>query len=107
SGSVGVWVVALDKLYGWEYFEKLAENAPQVGRSVVDGLNLVESGERSISTAPLVLVEAGKKEGKPLMAVYPEDGALLPASVSAVMEKAPHPNAARLFMEFMLSKDYS
>ena len=33
SGCTGVWVVALRKLYGWSYFEKLAKNNPRVGRS--------------------------------------------------------------------------
>ncbi|MCC7348585.1 MAG: extracellular solute-binding protein, partial [Variibacter sp.] len=34
SGYVGTWAVSLRKLYGWQFFEKLAKNNPQVGRSI-------------------------------------------------------------------------
>ena len=29
SGYVGTWVVAMRKLYGWDFFEKLEKNQPQ------------------------------------------------------------------------------
>ena len=44
-------------------------------------------------------------KGNPLALVYPTDGALLMVSPSAVMANAPRPNAARLFMEFLLSEE--
>src|SRR5262245_18679505 len=36
SGYVGTWTVMMKKLYGWDYFEKIAKNNPQVGRSIND-----------------------------------------------------------------------
>jgi len=107
SGSVGVWVVTMKKLYGWDYFEQLAKNQPQVGRSIADGVSLVESGERKIAVVPMSLAEGSKAQGKPTLPLYPASGLILPPGVTAIMEKAPHPNAARLFMEFLLSKEYS
>jgi len=107
SGSTGVWTVALRKLYGWDYFEKLAKNNPQIGRSVADGVNLTVSGERKVSLAPLVLIEDEARKGAPIKAVYPTDGSVLPPGVSAVLKGAPHPNAARLFMEFLLGVEYA
>jgi iron(III) transport system substrate-binding protein len=107
SGSVGVWVVTMKKLYGWDYFEKLAKNQPQVGRSIADGVSLVESGERKIAVVPMTLAEGSKAKGRPTMPLYPASGLILPPGVTAVMAKAPHPNAGRLFLEFLLSKEYS
>lgn len=108
SGSVGVWSIAMDQIYGGDFFTRLAKNDPQVGRSVLDGYNLVLSGERKISLAPLVTVEdAARQKKAPVKAVYPVDGAVLPPGVSAVLAKAVHPNAARLFMEFLLDVEYS
>ncbi|MCC6947670.1 MAG: extracellular solute-binding protein [Bradyrhizobiaceae bacterium] len=107
SGSVGVWVVTMKKMYGWDYFEQLAKNQPQVGRSIADGVSLVESGERKIAVVPMSLAEGSKAQGKPTLPLYPASGLILPPGVTAIMEKAPHPNAARLFMEFLLSKEYS
>jgi iron(III) transport system substrate-binding protein len=107
SGSVGVWVVTMKKLYGWDYFTQLAKNEPQVGRSIADGVSLVESGERKIAVVPMTLAEGSKEQGRPTLPLYPASGLILPPGVTAVMAKAPHPNAGRLFLEFLLSKEYS
>jgi iron(III) transport system substrate-binding protein len=58
-----------------------------------------------VSPSPSALESIDK--GNPLAVVYPEDGAILMIAPSAVLASAPHPNAARLFMEFLLSKDYA
>src|SRR5437763_8137479 len=36
SGYVGTWTVMMRKLYGWKFFEELAKNNPQIGRSIND-----------------------------------------------------------------------
>ncbi|MEQ1406995.1 extracellular solute-binding protein [Neorhizobium sp. Rsf11] len=115
SGSVGLWTIMINDLYGWDFFEKLEKNAPQIGRSVADGHNLVVSGERKVALAPLPLIlsDAAAKKA-PIAVVYPTDGALLPPSATGILKDAPHPNAARLFENFLLgpeiaeyfSKDY-
>ena len=46
-------------------------------------------------------------KGNPIVPVYPADGATLCVGPSSVMASAPHPNAARLFMEWLLSDDFS
>ena len=45
SGCTGSWALSLQKLYGWEFFEKLAKNNPRVGRSAVDPVTLMSAGE--------------------------------------------------------------
>ena len=52
SGTVGTWVVAMRKLYGWEYFEKLERNKPLIGRSVNDAVGVLTSGERIVAVGP-------------------------------------------------------
>lgn len=107
SGSAGLWVLAIVDMYGWEYLEQLNALSPQIGRSTSDGYNLVVSGERSIAITPVALALEGARSGQPVMAVYPEDGVVLPPSGTAVLAGAKHPNAAKLFAEFMLSEEYS
>jgi iron(III) transport system substrate-binding protein len=107
SGSVGIWVTAMRKLYGPTYFERLAKNKPQIGRSVLDGMNLVMSGERKVALAPLNTAAEEARKGAPIVVVYPTDGVLLPLSASAILKDAPHPNAAKLFMEFNLGPEIS
>jgi iron(III) transport system substrate-binding protein len=43
----------------------------------------------------------------PITGVFPTDGSVLMISGSGIMRAAPHPNAAKLFMEFMLQPKYS
>ena len=105
SGYVGNWVLAMRKLYGWEYFEKLEKNRPQIGRSINDTVTMLNAGERVVAAGPGGTTLARMDKGNPLALVYPTDGALLMVSPSAVMANAPRPNAARLFMEFLLSEE--
>jgi len=102
SGTVGTWVVAMRKLYGWEYFEKLEKNKPLIGRSVNDAVGVLNSGERIVAAGPSGLSQVTAAKGNPVALVYPTDGAVLMVSPSAVMANAPHPNAARLYEEFLL-----
>lgn len=107
SGYVGVWALEMRKLYGPGFFEKLAANKPLIGRSVNDSVTMLNSGESAIAAgADNTTIESALK-GNPLAVVYPTDGAILMVSPSAVMKNAPHPNAARLFMEYVLSADYN
>jgi len=103
SGYVGTWVLAMRKLYGWEYFEKLEKNQPQIGRSVNDTVTMLNAGERTVAAGPSGTTLMTADKGNPLALIYPTDGAVLLVSPSAIMANAPHPNAARLFMEFLLS----
>lgn len=105
SGFVGTWVVQMNKLYGWDYFEQLAELKPHVGRSIIDTVTILNSGERSIGASPTALVLRNKAEGNPLAAAYPDEGSVLMISGSAILKNTRHPNAAKLFMEFLYSAE--
>jgi iron(III) transport system substrate-binding protein len=107
SGYMGVTTVALTKLYDWSFFEKLAKHGTQVGRSGLDPITLMNAGERTVAMVPLSGVLRAVDKGSPIAAVYPRDGAVLCIGPSAILAKAPHPNAARLFMEWLLSPDYA
>lgn len=107
SGYVGTWVVTMRKLYGWDYFEKLEKNDPQIGRSINDTVTMLQSKERAVAAGPDATTAKAASRGAPLALIYPTDGALLMISPSAVMANAPHPNAAKLFLEFLLSPEHS
>lgn len=107
SGCTGIWVLALRKTYGWEYFEKLARNKPRVGRSGNDPVTLINAAECLLGPAPASTAFQQVDKGNPILPVYPADGATLCVGPSAVMATAPHPNAARLFMEWLMSDDFS
>jgi iron(III) transport system substrate-binding protein len=108
SGAIGIMGVTLARTHGWEYFKTLEKNKPQVGRSADDPVTLMNAGERSIGmgvsiSAPLLSLS----RGNPLTIVYPTDGTLAVYSPSAIPRNAPHPNAAKLFMEFACGPTYA
>ena len=105
SGFLGVWVVYMHQLYGWEYLDKLKANNPLIGRSVIDPTTHLNSGERQVAGASAATVEQLKAKGAPLEIVYPTDGSLLMYGMAGVLANAPHPNAARLWMEFRIGKE--
>jgi iron(III) transport system substrate-binding protein len=105
SGYVGTWVVLMQKLYGWDYFTKLEKNQPQIGRSVNDTVTMLNSKERLVAAGPEATTLLSKDKGNPLAVVYPTDGALLMVSPSGIPKNAPSPNAGKLYMEFLLSKE--
>lgn len=105
SGFVGVWAIEMKRLYGEDWFKKLAANKPQVGRSIIDTITTVSSGERSVSAGPVNLAASVAAKGNPLAQVAPKEGSVLMLSPSAIMANSRHPNASKLFMEFLLGSD--
>ena len=107
SGGAGVWSLAMRKLYGWQFFEALAKNNPRVGRSTQDTVTLLSGGECLVGPtwAPGAYRDVDK--GNPIAITQPGDGVVVMVFPSAIPAGAPHPNAAKLFMEWMLSENYS
>ena len=106
SGVIATHVLALVHLHGWDYFKTLAQNKPMLVQSAVDPSGVVASGERPVA------VNGGdytfyqvKKKGNPVEIVYPKEGVPLVVSPSAITSFAPHPNAARLFTDFIFSRE--
>ena len=107
SGYAGIWVWQMTQLYKWDFFEKLKDGNPQIGRSMLDPLTMLRAGERGIAATALgPSTEAGAK-GEKIEIIYPTDGTILIIAPSAVVKGCKRPNAAKLFLEFMTSTDAS
>ena len=107
SGCTGTLVLSLKKLYGWEFFEKLAKNNPRIGRSAADPVTLITAAECLVGPASAGGAYPAIDKGNPLGIVHPSDGLVLCVAPSAIPANAPHPNAAKLFMEWLLGETYS
>ena len=105
SGYVGTWVVEMKKLYGWDYFKKLELNKPRIGRSINDTVTMLNAKESWVAAGPSATTLASKDKGNPLAISYPEDGSLLMISPSAIVKNGPAQNTAKLFMEYLLSRE--
>jgi iron(III) transport system substrate-binding protein len=107
SGYVGTWVVMMEKLYGWDYFEKLAKNKPQIGRSINDTVTMLNSAERIVAAGPSATTLQSAAKGNPLGVIYPSDGTVLIIAPSGLPKGIKNINAAKLFMNFLLSRENS
>ena len=107
SGYVGTWDLSMKKLYGWQYFEKLEKNKPQIGRSINDTVTALNAGERQVAAGADGSTLFSAARGNPLAVSYPSDGAVLIRSPSAIMKGTKNPNAAKLFMEYLYSIEAS
>ena len=72
SGYVGTWVLMMKKLYGWDYFEKLEKNKPQIGRSINDTVTALNAGERQVAAGADGSTLFSAARGNPLAVAYPE-----------------------------------
>jgi iron(III) transport system substrate-binding protein len=107
SGCTGTWALGVKKVHGWAFFEALAKNNPRIGRSAVDPMTLINAGECLVGVGSANNAYASIDKGNPVGVVHPSDGLVLCVTPSGIPVGAPHPNAARLFMEWLLSPDYA
>jgi iron(III) transport system substrate-binding protein len=107
SGMVGVWTVAMEDRYGWDYFKKLNALNPQIGRSIDDAVTVLNSGERMVAMGNPASGLRSAAKGNPVGVIYPASGTLMVISPSGIIKGTQHPNAAKLFMEFIDGPEYS
>ncbi len=106
SGSIATYVLALVNLYNWDYFKQLAQNKPFLVQSVHDPAQVVAAGERIVgANGAEYFLYMQRKKGNPIGIVYPQDGVPLVITPSAITSFSPHPTAARLFTDFIFTKD--
>jgi iron(III) transport system substrate-binding protein len=107
SGCIGTWAVGVRKVHGWDFFEKLAKNNPRVGRSAVDPMTLINAGECLVGVGASNYAYASIDKGNPIGISHPSDGLVMCVTPSAIPAHPPHPAAAKLFMEWLLSPEYA
>ncbi|GAC1669219.1 MAG: extracellular solute-binding protein [Candidatus Dormibacteraceae bacterium] len=107
SGYVGQWVTAMLRTYGDGWLTDLKNTNPKIGRSVNDTVTDIKSGERQVGAGPDNYSLASKSAGVPIDIKFPDDGAVIIPGPVGILANSKHPNAARLFTNFMFSKEYS
>jgi len=105
--TTGQWLRNLEKLYGAEWLalvRKLAETRPLLVESFIPSAQKIISGEALAGVTYVKYVFTYGKDGAPLDYVrLPR--MLAEGHVAAISTKAPHPNAAKLFENFLISRE--
>jgi len=104
SGTSLTGTYAIVKALGWEYLEKLSKPGVQQLQSTTATPKSIASGERVVmvdGNEYNMFIEIDNKS--PVKIIYPKEGAPFVTSPSAIFTQAPHPNAARLFENFIFT----
>lgn len=106
SGGGLTVFTALLKVHGESYLRKLSEQQIVMGSQTAQIRTALIRGEHAILlTDTAEGVSRAVAEGAPLRFIRPEEGvAVTPISVT-VVKNAPHPNAAKLFANWVLSQE--
>ncbi|MEE9276570.1 MAG: extracellular solute-binding protein [bacterium] len=106
GGFATITMIALVNLYGLDYYEKLIKNNPRRYGSAAGTLTLVARGESHLTTGAVAYSAFNHiKKGEPLKMAVPKEGVPFVRSPTSVLKKAPHPAAARYFMDFLASQE--
>ncbi len=106
SGTIMNATSQIARDIGWEFFEKLAKQRVMQVQSATDPPKKLALGERAImADGAGYLIIQYKEKGDPVDIVYPTEGTPLATAPSVVFKAAPNPNAARLFQNWMHTRE--
>jgi ABC-type Fe3+ transport system substrate-binding protein len=101
-GSGNTEFAILEHVMGHEFNEKLAEQKPVFSRDMRNDARRIARGEYPLYITQ-VFALASDLKGLPVKVIIPKEGAPYASMELALLREAPHPNAARLFMQHFLS----
>lgn len=108
SSAVGYLLAAQDARQSSEFgalLEAMGDAVVRVHERTGDLLSMLESGQLAVGYNLMgSYVRARVAAGAPLEIVYPQDYTLAVCRTAVLPANAPHPEAAHLFLEYLLSK---
>lgn len=94
------------ELYGWDFVAKLRANGTTEMRLQAEAVQAVARGEKLLTVGASAWAYLFGKQGAPLAVVWPAEGVVMAETSMFIAKKAPHPNAARVLANHLLSPDY-
>ena len=93
--------------YGWRYMDDYMATEPKFIQGHLGVVRSVAGGE-SLATFDMMLhhTMVEKSEGKPIDVIFPESDAIpIWGQLGAIFKAAPHPNAAKLYLQWYMGKE--
>src|SRR5262249_46314673 len=104
SGWQGMQWLLLRKMYGERFWKEMEAQRPRGLASVTQQYERLVNGEDKVNgIAQFSAYLMNKEKGAPIAFVFPRDGVLLGPWVTGVVDRAPHPEAAKLYVDWLLS----
>ncbi len=108
NGAGARWFRSVSELMGMDFMRELAKQQPTIMRNDRLRFEWVARGKQPITVGHKTDMYAEfVKAGAPVTAYYLKEGAWMTARGSGIslIDKAPHPNAARVFINWLLTKE--
>jgi iron(III) transport system substrate-binding protein len=107
SGAAAIHMGALhaSAALGSDYYEKLAKNGAVALRGNGAVLNAVAGGQKMYGIIVEFMALNAKAKGSPVDFVFPAEGVSIVTEPTAILRGTKNPEAARAFVDFLLSKD--
>ena len=90
---------------GWAYFREMAANLGLFTSRSGDVINDINKGEHGIGLVVDYYGFESAIAGLPVKLIYPSDYSLANPDSIAILRGAPHPEAAKLFLDYLLSEE--
>ncbi|MBM3219681.1 MAG: extracellular solute-binding protein [Candidatus Rokubacteria bacterium] len=103
-GGGAVFFMVMTQKHGKEFHEKLAQQQPHMNRELRGNYPRVARGEYPVYF-PFTLPDSLDLKGLPVKAIMPPEGSPYVRFDGAIFKGAPRPNAAKLFLDFLLSDE--
>lgn len=107
SGAAMIHTVSLtgNLAEGWDYYGKLAENGAQAAGGNGDVLKAVSGGDKLFGMIVDYMPIREKAKGAPVEFVFPTEGVSAVTEPVAIVSSAKNVEAAKAFIDFVLSED--
>jgi iron(III) transport system substrate-binding protein len=110
SGTGYNWLIALvdNESIGWNFIEALGKNRPGLERGHAGMAQKVAAGEYAGAAEMADFHLKNIRDAAtsvPVRGVWPKEGVPSEPWTTAILKRAPHPNAARLFLDYLLSQE--
>ena len=104
SGTAYMSVAVLSKAFGWPYFDALRANGAKMGKGSGQVVDDTASGDLLASLAVDYITLDKIDKGATLALVYPPEMLVIPSPI-AIFRGSPNIDAAKKFVDFVLSKE--
>ena len=104
SGTAYMSVAVLSKAFGWPYFEALRANGAKMGKGSGQVVDDTASGDLLASLAVDYITLDKIDKGATLALVYPSEMLVIPSPIT-IFRGSPNVDAAKKFVDFVLSKE--
>ena len=105
AGGANTWFTVTYAEFGRGYHEKLAQQKPHFTREYLENEKAVARGDYPIYYPFIMMDSYSNLKGTPTKAIAPKEGLPFVPIVAGIIKDSPHPNAARVLLNWFLSDE--